>query len=109
MTFKEVIKELESLSSNSGLYSRDQIAWWLIKFENTYEKLCNMKQILEVEFPGVNLSECKPFYKESLFIELYDNLNFHYENSNSSDVANINLDKIIIKINSSINELSWKN
>ncbi|MGO3706568.1 MAG: hypothetical protein ACTJGD_02770 [Mesonia hippocampi] len=108
MKFSDLIKELESLSFSEGLYTRDKIAWWLIKHEKGYIELSQIKETLEAEFPNRNLSEQKSLIKELLFIELYEGLEDAFENSNSTDKKEIDLNVIINKIKSSTNGLSRK-
>ncbi|GAB1858048.1 hypothetical protein MHTCC0001_28850 [Flavobacteriaceae bacterium MHTCC 0001] len=108
MKFSDLISELESLSSDDGFYSRDKVAWWLIKYEKAYEELSRIKNILEAEFPNRNLRTQKIFIKELLFIELYEGLEISFENSELKVEESIDLNEIINKIKSSTNGRSRK-
>jgi len=107
MKFKDLIEELETLS-DKGSYSRNKVAWWLIKYEKRYKKLSRIKDTLEAEFPDRNLREHKSIIKELLFIELYEALDNSYENSNPNCMEEIDLNEIINKIKTSTNGLNRK-
>lgn len=108
MKFNDIILELESLSSIEGSYTRDKIAWWLIKHEKGYIELSRIKETLEAEFPNRNLREQKSLIKELLFIELYEGLEDAFEKPSSPDNKEMDLNIIINKIKSSTNGLSRK-
>jgi len=106
--FSDLIKELESLSSTEGFYTRDKVAWWLIKYEGMYEELSKTKDTLEAEFPSRNLRVHKEFIKELLFIELYEGLELSFAKTDSDSKKQIDLNEIINKIKTSTNGLSRK-
>lgn len=108
MKFSDLIEEFEALASSEGLYSRDKIAWWLIKYEERYAGLSNIKNTLEAEFPNRNLRELKEFIKELLFIELYERLDKRLENTSNISSKEIDLNDIIVKIKTSTNGLNRK-
>ncbi len=108
MKFSDLIKELDALASSEGFYSRDKVAWWLIKYEKSYKALSRIKDTLEVEFPDRNLRAQKSFIKELLFLELYEGLDKGFEKSKSRSKEDIDLNDIINKIKASTNGLSRK-
>tara|TARA_R110002073_G_scaffold128123_1_gene273789 strand:- start:329 stop:691 length:363 start_codon:yes stop_codon:yes gene_type:complete len=106
MKFSDLIEELESLSVSKGFYSRDKVAYWLIKYEEGFKELSQIKDTLEAEFPNKNLRAQKSFIKELLFIELYEGLEKSFDNSKPRSKEDIDLNDIINKIKASTNGLS---
>ena len=92
MKFSELITELEELAY-LGYYTRSKISWWLMKYEKRYIGLSKNRDILNLEFPEVNLRDSKHFIKEMLFIELYEYL----ERAESITNEKIDLSSIIKK------------
>ncbi|WP_158635208.1 DUF3127 domain-containing protein [Formosa maritima] len=67
-----LIKELESLSSIEGFYSRDKIAWWLLKHEEEYHSQVSFFDTLSTACDSPrNLTK---FSKEAQFLDLYEAL-----------------------------------
>ncbi len=104
MTFNDLINELESLSSDEGLYTRGKIDWWLLKYEERYQSLSNDFNLLKAEFPKSDIDGHKLLKRELAFIKLYEYL---YEVSEY--YRNENLDKELVNINEIIKDINqWK-
>lgn len=69
MKTSEAFMELKDLS-DSGLYSKDKIEWWLLKFEEEYNNLFNFFEAEKVNFTHPrNLSKYK---EEAQFLDTYE-------------------------------------
>ncbi len=69
MKTSEAFIELNDLS-DSGLYSKDKIEWWLLKFEEEYNNLFNFFEAEKVNFTHPrNLSKYK---EEAQFLDTYE-------------------------------------
>ncbi|WP_159022266.1 DUF3127 domain-containing protein [Formosa sp. L2A11] len=69
----EVFHMLESLSSDKGLYSKEKVAWWLLKYEKEYYSQLRFFETLSINYKSPrNLTK---YTKESQFLELYEILN----------------------------------
>jgi hypothetical protein len=73
MKISNQIKELKSLESSEGFYSRDKISWWLIKYEEEYYKQLNFFESIPLDID--NPRNLTKYTKESQFLDLYEALN----------------------------------
>jgi|GEM_PF-6925840 len=67
----EIFEELENLSDN-GIYKKDKIEWWLLKFEEEYNNQFNLLEAEKINFTHPrNLSKYK---EEAQFLDTYEML-----------------------------------